>query len=149
MNDDSSEASSEHESSLQISIDVLGRFISKVEKDQASNEKARRDEDNAASDLDGREVETEGSDFQNVYQVYAPRLVLNNQSRNVSHASPFVANAWLICSLLSQQHLMQYWFSNRRRKGLEYYLSNKYAFRTFLLSRALSDRISVIELSSP
>jgi hypothetical protein len=67
---------------LQASIDVLDRFIADTEAKEA--QKHDSPEESSTDHLDSRENETEGNDFQNIYQVYAPRLILNNQSRNVS-----------------------------------------------------------------
>lgn len=70
--------------SLQASIDVLNRFIADRKAKEVHENQTRKE--SSSDHLDSRENETEGNDFQNIYQIYTPRLVLNNQSRNVSSA---------------------------------------------------------------
>lgn len=67
---------------FQASIDVLDRFIADTHAKEAREHSGS--EESSTDHLDSREKETEGNDFQNIYQIYTPRLVLNNQSRNVS-----------------------------------------------------------------
>ena len=82
---DGSNTLSSKAATLQASIDVLNRFIADREAKEAREHQSPRE--SSTEHLDSRENETEGNDFQNIYQVYTPRLVLNNQSRNVSCGS--------------------------------------------------------------
>jgi hypothetical protein len=66
---------------LRANISILNRYIEEKERETQDSVPYR---ESSADHVDNREVETEGNEFQNVYQVYLPHLILNNKSRNVS-----------------------------------------------------------------
>ena len=72
----------DHLLNLQASIAVLDRYIEE-KKEKELEEQSHRRRESSTDHLDARELEVEGNDFQNVYQIYLPHLVLNNRSRNV------------------------------------------------------------------
>jgi hypothetical protein len=80
---DLSKAAKEKRRSLQAGIHGLKERLASLETDIAKERESRRSS-TSADHIDSREVETEGNDFQNVYQIYLPRIMMNNQSRNVS-----------------------------------------------------------------
>ncbi|KAJ9091641.1 hypothetical protein QFC19_009011 [Naganishia cerealis] len=64
------------------------------------------DRRNSMDGFDARDrmTEREGAGYENVYHIHSPRLSIDNTSRNI---------------------LIQYYFSNRMRRGFEYHMSNK------------------------
>ena len=63
----------------------------------------------------------EWGDFDNVYQVHCPRIYLDNSIRDVR-----ILQLDVLVVLTTLQIMMQYYYSSRTRRGMEYHMATRY-----------------------